>query len=568
MLFRSRDKIDATRTVLGKPTPCVGREREITTLVGVFSEAIDEPCARAALVTGPAGTGKSRVAIEVLRRMEARSPDMRVWIARGDPMAAGSSFGMLAQIIRAAADIEVGAPAEVQEDKLTARVAECVPAEDMTRVVVFLGELLGLRLPAERSPLLAVARTDPMLMGDQMCRAFEDWIYAACERYPVLLLLEDLHFGDLPTVRLLDAALRHARELPLCVFALARPEIARLSPRLWEERGVQEVRIGELGRRYVEQLIKGWLGMTVDKGLVQRIVDRAAGNPFYLEEIVRAVASGKTDQAMPGTVLAMVQARLEEIAPAERRTLRAASLFGDVFWSAGVAALVGGESKINQIKQSLSELVDREFVVRRNSKRFLDQEDFAFRNALVREAAYSLLTDGDRMLGHRLAAAWLEAAGETEAMVLAQHYERGGDLHRAAKWFVQAADMALEGNDFAGVIERVERAVSCGVHAEQLGRLRLRQAEAHRWRGEFVESEKRGIEAIEILPRGSDAWLVAVGEMAAVFGKLGSVDRVIELGSSMLEVSEDFVAPGNEGLLGALSRTSTAALMLKQERDG
>lgn len=434
----------------------------------------------------------------------------------------------------------------------------------MTRVVVFLGEMLNLRLPAERSHLLAVARTDAMLMGDQMCRAFEDWIYAECERRPVMLLLDDLHFGDLPTVRLIDAALRHARELPLCVLALARPEIARLFPALWEERGVQEVRIGELGRRAIEQLIKGWLGANVDKNLVQRIAERAAGNPFFLEEIVRAVASGKTDQAMPGTVLAMVQARLEEIAPAERRTLRAAAIFGDVFWCAGVASLVGGDAKAAAVKASLNELVEREFVVRRASKRFLDQEDYAFRNALVRDAAYAMLTDGDRMLGHRLAAAWLESVGETESMVLAQHYERGGDLHRAAHWFALAVDSALEGNDFAGVIERVERAVACGVHGELLGRMRLRQAEAYRRRADFVESVKRGLEAIQILPRGSDPWLVAVGEMSSVLGKLGNVDQVVELAESLLEVCEDFVSPANDALLSAVSRTSTAVLMLSK----
>lgn len=468
VLFSSRDKVDATRTLLGKPTPCVGREREITTLVAIFNEAIDEPCARAALVTGPAGIDKSRVAVEVLQRREARSTDVQVWVARGDSMAAGSSFGMLAQIVHVAAGIEVGAPADVQEEKLTARVAECVPAEDQIRVVVFLSEILGLRLPSERSHWLAVARTDAMFMGDQMCRAFEDWIHAECEQHPVLLLLDDLHFGDLPTIRLVDAALRHARELPLCVLALARPEIARIFPNIWADRGAQEVRVGELGRRAIEQLIKGWLGTNVDKALVQRIVDRAAGNPFYLEEIVRVIASGKTDHAMPGTVLAMVQARLEEIAPAERRTLRAASIFGDVFWSAAVASLVGGDAKLPAVKQSLSELVD------------------------------------------------------------------------------------------------LERAVFCGVHGEQLGRLRLRQAEAHRWKGEFVESEKRGIEAIGILAKGSDPWLAAVGEMASVFGKLGSVERVVELCEAMFEVSEDYVAPAHDGLLAALPRTSTAVWMLSK----
>lgn len=101
VLVSTCDKIDATRTVSGKLTPCVGREREITMLIGVFTEANEERCARAALVTGPAGISKSRVATEVVRRLAARSTDMQVLIARGDPMAVGSSFGMFAQIVRA-----------------------------------------------------------------------------------------------------------------------------------------------------------------------------------------------------------------------------------------------------------------------------------------------------------------------------------------------------------------------------------------------------------------------------------------------------------------------------------
>ncbi|TKD00652.1 serine/threonine-protein kinase PknK [Polyangium fumosum] len=556
-----RDRADAARTLLGKPSPCVGREREIGTLVAIMEESIAEPIARVSLVTGPAGVGKSRVATEVLRRLDAAGHDLEVWVARGDPMAAGSTFNMLAQIIRAAAGIEVGALASVQEEKLLARVASCVAADDVVRVTVFLGEILGLRLPAERSHLLAAARADAMLMGDQMRRAFEDWLFAECTKTPVLLLLDDLHFGDLSTVRLIDAALRHAREKPLCVLALARTEISRVFPRLWEERGMQEVRLGELGRRASEQLCKVWLGSTATPDLTARIIERAAGNPFYLEEIVRAVASGRGD-ALPGTVLAMVQARLEELEAVERRILRAASVFGDVFWPAGAAALVGGEKKEASVREALGTLVERELVVRRTSRRFLDQEDHAFRNALVREAAYATLTDADRMLGHRLAAAWLESVGETEAMVLAQHHERGGDLIRAASWYARAAETALEGSDFEAVIERSERAITCGAQGEELGRLRLRQAEAYRWQGKFSEAEERGLEAIQILPAGSDPWLFAVGEMASVFGKLGSVERVEVLGDALLTVACMQEAPASDGHIAALSRTSTAALLL------
>jgi tetratricopeptide (TPR) repeat protein len=410
--------------------------------------------------------------------------------------------------------------------------------------------------------MLTAARGDAMLMGDQMRRAFEDWLHAECAKKPVLLLLEDLHFGDLPTVRFVDAALRHLREKPLCVLALARPEIGRIFPGLWEGRNVQEVRLAELGRRASEQLVKLWLGPTAGREVVARLVERAAGNPFYLEELVRAVAAGRGDKAMPGTVLAMVQARLEELDADLRRVLRASSVFGDVFWPAGIAALIGGETKAQAVREALTELVDREFVVRRTSRRFFDQEDHAFRNAIVREAAYATLTDGDRMLAHRLAGSWLEASGETEAAVLAQHYERGGEPVRASTWYARAADSALEGNDFAAVIDLAERSIACGVRGEELGRLRLRQAEAHRWRSEFVESERRGLEAIHILPAGSDPWLFAVGEMATVFGKLGSVERVEILGDALLEVARAQEGQGSDGQLTALSRTSTSALLL------
>ncbi|UQA62868.1 serine/threonine-protein kinase PknK [Polyangium aurulentum] len=562
VLVTEREREDSLRTLLGKPNPCVGREREIATLIAIFDEAIAEPSARAAFVTGPAGVGKSRLATEVVRRLAAAGHDMEVWVARGDLMAAGSSFGMLAQIIRAAVGIEVGEPLAQQEERLRSRVAACVAPADVERVAVFLGEIMGVRQSAEGSRMLTAARGDAMLMGDQMRRAFEDWLHAECANKPVLLLLEDLHFGDLPTVRFIDAALRHLRDRPLCVLALARPEISRVFPGLWEGRNVQEVRLAELGRRASEQLVKLWLGPTVSREVTARIVERAAGNPFYLEELVRAVAAGRGDKAMPGTVLAMVQARLEELDADLRRIMRAASVFGDVFWPAGIAALIGGEAKASAVREALTELVDREFVVRRSSRRFFDQEDYAFRNALVREAAYATLTDGDRMLAHRLAASWLEASGETEAAVLAQHYERGGEPVRAAGWYARATDTALEGNDFAAVIEHAERAIACGTRGEELGRLRLREAEAHRWRSEFAESEKRGLEAIHILPPGSDPWLFAVGEMATVFGKLGSVERVEILGDALLDVARAQPSPASDGHLTALSRTSTAALLL------
>src|SRR6185436_6577082 len=95
---------------------------------------------------------------------------------------------------------------------------------------------------------------------------------------------------------------------PLFVLALSRPEVHDLFPKMWAARGVQEIRLRELGRRGSEKLTRAALGAGVGADVVARIVERAAGNAFYLEELIRAEADGKSND-LPETVLAMVEAR-------------------------------------------------------------------------------------------------------------------------------------------------------------------------------------------------------------------------------------------------------------------
>jgi len=146
-------------------------------------------------------------------------------------------------------------------------------------------------------------------MGDQMMRAWQDWLAAEATAQPVVIVLEDLQWGDPPTVSFTDAALRHLKDRPLMVLALARPEVHEVFPKLWAERGTQEIRLGELTRRASEKLVREVLGESVTAVTVDRIVQLAAGNAFYLEELIRAVAEGR-EEALPETVLAMVEARL------------------------------------------------------------------------------------------------------------------------------------------------------------------------------------------------------------------------------------------------------------------
>src|SRR5687767_15794751 len=100
------------------------------------------------------------------------------------------------------------------------------------------------------------------------------------------------------------------------VIASGRPEVHDLFPGLWSERGLQELRVGELGARACERLVRDALGDRADAELVARVTELAAGNAVYREELIRAVAEGRGD--LPPTVLAMVQTRLEALPPDAR----------------------------------------------------------------------------------------------------------------------------------------------------------------------------------------------------------------------------------------------------------
>src|SRR5262249_17218979 len=144
-----------------------------------------------------------------------------------------------------------------------------------------------------------------------------------------------------PTVKLIDTALRNLRESPLMVLALARPEVKEEFGAPWAGRAVHEIRLDGLTRKASERLVREALGGVSDEN-VRFVVDRAEGNPFYVEEGLGAVVGG-TSEALPDTVLGMVQARLDAIGPEAKRALRGASVFGATFWGGGLSVVLGGE---------------------------------------------------------------------------------------------------------------------------------------------------------------------------------------------------------------------------------
>ncbi len=543
---------DAVRKLLGKETPCVGRERELAVLDGLVTDCIEEPLSTALLITAAAGVGKSRMRYEILRGLRARPESPEIWMAHGDPINAGSSYGMVAQLVREMAGLVDGELVEVRRQKLLARVGRNLSIEDATRVAQFLGEIVRADFEGEGRPLLRQARQDPSVMNDQIRRAWEDLVAAETSASPLVLVLEDLQWGDLPSIRLLDGALRSQRQRPLLVVALARPEVHELFPQLFRERHVHELRLADLSPRAAKRLVHEVLGEGVEAGVADAIALRANGNAFYLEELIRAAAEG--DAGQPSTVIAMIQSRLEHLEPGARRALRAASVFGSRFWVGGVASLVGTEAI--DVRATLEDLVHRELVIPSSTSRFQGETEYAFRHILVREAAYEMLAERDRRASHLAAADWLEANGERDALVLAEHIERSGEAERAVVWYLWAAEQALEGHDLASVRARAERGVACGAKGSLLGELQLLRAEAAGWTAEAGHRELAE-EALGLLAVGSAPWARAATELAVACRAAGDHARLVGTAATLATCPASAMSMGH---VWALARTTLEAL--------
>jgi tetratricopeptide (TPR) repeat protein len=453
------------RALLGKATPFVGRTRELITLRGLFTESVEEPAARAALVTAAAGAGKSRLARELCAQIAEQA---EMWIARGDPLRAGTPFALAGDLLRA------------HGGQVAAGTAH---------------------------------------LGGEMARAFSAMVAGALDRGPLVLVLDDLHWADLPSLQLVDAALAAFADRPLLVVALARPEVHDLFPRLWEERHVHEIRLAALGRRDAERIARAVLGADAPSATIDRVLALAEGNAFYLEELARTGGD-----VVPETVLALVEAGLARLDPEARRVLRAASIFGDTFARAGLAALLGDGADLGE---TIAHLVELEVLARST------RGDLSFRSALLRHAAYGMLTDADRTLGHRLAASWLATATSVEPPVIAEHLERAGEPRTAASWWQRAAAEALAAGDPAAAAAHAARGQR-GAEGETAGQLALIEAEVCRWRADTQGAARAARAALSSLSPGGASSFAAVAELSAALGRLGDAEALAALVEEVL----------------------------------
>jgi hypothetical protein len=545
--------VDETRPLLGKPTPCVGRELELSMLELAFTTCQEEQSARALLVTAPAGMGKSRLRHEFLRRLEKRRQQGLILLGRAEPMSTKAAYGLLGQALLRLCGIREGEPHEARMEKFAQRISRNFAPEQAREAVEFLGELCGLSSAGDGDARMRAARADPALMSTQVSRVLVSFLRAECTRGPVLLVLEDLHWCDGLTVRLVDEVLRALSECPLMVLALARPEVKTSFPGLWSH-CLTEVPLGALSKRAGGRLVHEVLGEQLPQATADRLVEQAAGNALFLEELIRAVKEGR-GESPPRTVLAMLQARMLWLEPEARQVLLAASYLGRTFWAGAVRAILEEEPAAERLEHWLRLLVEQELMEPQPESRFPQEREFRFRHALLCDAAQELVPGSHKPEAHRRVAVWLEQVGEPDALVLAEHFQLGQEQERACHFYTQAAEQCL-GLALPRLLHSLEAAVASGSSSPVRARLRLLQTTAYTWTGDLARALEAGREALPGLKVGSAPWCSLISHLIYISLMANQQAYAKELG--LLLLAQD---PGEDGVEGYVETVCFMASM-------
>lgn len=502
-------------------SPCVGRERELSTLLELWRDVTAERAAGASLVIAAPGVGKSRLCSELIARVRAATPDARVFHGACDVMRAGSPHAVLADALRAGLGLEDDTP-EARAASLVARVREVMPSQPET-ASAFLASAMALPPPFPEHAAWAATEASPAARAQGERAAIEAFFVAACAVSPVLLALEDMHWSDAATVKTVDGLLRRGAALPLCILALGRPETDALFPRLWAAHGVARVVLRDLARAPAEQLLRALLGDAPDETTLSVALDRANGNPLFLEEIARAVRASRAD-ALPPSVEAMMAARFDALDAAGRRFLRAASVFGERFTVEGARATLAAPPDAEALRQLLEALVRGDVLSMRTTPRLAGTTECAFKHAPLRDAAYATLLDDDRSAAHRSAARWLEGAGETDAVSLAEHWARGDEPDRAARWLSRAAAAANHRDDLDGASARVDRGLSLARDPALRASLLHQRASFLAARGRVADALGPARAAVDLSERGDASFYVAASTALQIGEALGAFD--------------------------------------------
>ncbi len=441
--------IQPRHVLLGRTeSSLVGRRLEMATVEAILDRAIGGRGGVVNVVGAP-GIGKSRVAREAAAAAAGHGVEV-LWTFC-ESHASDIPFQVVARLLRAGLGV-----ADLDGEAARARVRAAVPADADPQDRLLLDDLLGIA-----DPEVPLPQIDPDARRRRLTALINTASLARSE--PAVFIIEDAQWIDAVSDSMLADFLSIIPRTPAMVLITARPEYAGALTRV---HGAQTIVLAPLGDSDIATLLGELLGPDPSVGeLAAIIAERAAGNPFFAEEMVRELVqrgvlagdrgryvcrSNVAEVGVPATVQAAIAARIDRLNSPAKRTLTAASVIGARFGARLLTTL--------EIDPVFDELIQAELI---DQERSAPDAEYAFRHPLIRAVAYESQLKSDRAQVHRRLAAVIEsgspALAEQNAALIAEHLQAAGELRTAYGWHMRAGAWSIH-RDIAAARVSWERA--------------------------------------------------------------------------------------------------------------
>jgi tetratricopeptide (TPR) repeat protein len=485
-------RIVAERTVhRAGSRPLVGRVDETQQFGALLDACLGRQRGGVVVVRGDPGIGKSRLVAEFVNAARGRGLDCH----HTSILDFGASTGHDA--MRRLAQSLLGLAPDVDEASRSNAIDTFAAGPGAAQHAPFLYLLLDVTMPASMRALLSAidVRVRQTSTLDALCELVR-WHGLGP---PLLLLVEDIHWADPWTLEQLGALAARVATQPLLLLMTTRfagdPSVGEWRTAL-EDLPVHNIDLRPLSRDDALDLAMGATAMS--EALLHSCVERAEGNPLFLEHLLLNAADVGA-AGLPGSIHALIQARMDGLIPGDKHALQAAAVWGSCVPLAALRHMLG------EPRFDASALIEQ-FLLRP------DGDDLAFSHALIRDGAYSSLLHAERRVLHLAAAQWIE---DRDLALAAEHYERAQD-ERAPDAYLRASEALTEKFKYTEALALVERGLPLAHAPPAQFRLLLARARLLLENARAAESIDAGRAALLVAQSGADRALALIEIVSAM----------------------------------------------------
>lgn len=451
-----------SRGVEGVETHMVGRDAELEQLQSAYKRLRRHSRLAIITVVSEAGLGKSRLLYEFLNWAETRPERFLLFRGRAHPTTQSQPYGLLRDILAWRLQIADDDSMALARQKFEQGIAPLFLADsgaDMAQAHAHvLGHLIGIDFSASQH--IRAILDDSQQIRNRGFHAAAQLLrlIAAQNQQPVVVLLDDLHWADDGSLDFLSYFIQVNHDVPILLLGLTRPALFERRADWPNVAQAQRIELHVLdpsaSRLLANELLKKL--PEIPAQLRALITSGAAGNPFYMEELLKmlvdegAIVTGaecwrvNSEQLLaihvPQTLTGVLQARLDGLQAAEKLALQQAAVIGYVFWDQALAAIDA------RAPAALSAVTRRELVLQHQETGLDGMREYVFKHQLLHQVIYATVLKSTQRQCHAAVAAWLSGLTGARANdflgATAEHFEQAGDSAQAAEFFARAAEHA------------------------------------------------------------------------------------------------------------------------------